>query len=37
MEEADIPWCLWSYANTFPLYTDESGWDEDMLKALTEE
>jgi len=37
MEEADIPWCLWSYGNTFPLYTDENGWDEDMLEALTEE
>ena len=35
MEAADIPWCLWSYANTFPLYTDEQGWDAEMLEALT--
>lgn len=35
MEEADIPWCLWSYGNTFALYSDENGWDADMLKALT--
>ncbi len=35
MEEAGIPWCLWAYGNTFALYTDENGWDEDMLAALT--
>lgn len=34
MERADIPWCLWAYSNTFALYTDENGWDEDMLTAL---
>lgn len=37
MEEAEIPWCLWSYGNTFALYTDEGGWDKDMLEALTGE
>ena len=37
MEAADIPWCLWAYGNTFALYTDENGWDEDMLSALTKE
>jgi endoglucanase len=36
MEQANIPWCLWSYSNTFAAYKDESGWDQDMLKALTE-
>lgn len=35
MEGADIPWCLWSYGNTFALYTDENGWDQGMLSALT--
>lgn len=35
MEAADIPWCLWAYGNTFPLYDDESGWDKEMLSALT--
>ena len=35
MEAADIPWCLWSYDNTFALYSRETGWDKDMLKALT--
>ena len=35
MEAANIPWCLWGYANTFALYEDESGWDEVMLEALT--
>lgn len=34
MGEAGIPWCLWSYGNTFALYTDERGWDTSMLKAL---
>ncbi len=37
MEEADIPWCLWAYANTFALHTEENGWDEDMLAVLTGE
>ena len=37
MEGADIPWCLWAYGNTFALYTDENGWDEEMLSALTKE
>lgn len=37
MGEAGIPWCLWSYGNTFALYTEETGWDEDMLKALIPE
>ncbi|MEL6528851.1 MAG: glycoside hydrolase family 5 protein [Pseudomonadota bacterium] len=37
MEAADIPWCLWAYGNTFALYTDEKGWDMDMLSALTKE
>lgn len=35
MESANIPWCLWSYGNTFALHTDKKGWDEDMLSALT--
>lgn len=35
MEAAEIPWCLWAYANTFPIYNYESGkWDKDMLDAL---
>ena len=34
-ESAQIPWCLWSFSNTFPLYDeDNGGWDEDMLAAL---
>lgn len=37
MEGAEIPWCLWSYGNTFAAYTDEGGWDEDMLRVLTSE
>lgn len=37
MEDAGIGWCLWSYANTFALYTDEGGWDADMLAALTDD
>jgi len=37
MEAADIPWCLWAYGNTFALYTDENGWDADMLSVLTNE
>ena len=35
MEEANIPWCLWSYDNTFALYSKGKGWDKAMLKALT--
>jgi len=34
MEKRDIAWCLWSYSNTFSLYTDRDGWDEPMLEAL---
>ena len=35
MEEADIPWCLWSFSNTFPLYeAEKQKWDKAMLKAL---
>lgn len=35
MEEAQIPWCLWSFSNTFALYDPEnSKWDKDMLEAL---
>jgi endoglucanase len=33
-ETADIPWCLWSFSNTFALYSDKTGWDEDMVAAL---
>ena len=34
MGDAGIPWCLWSYGNTFALYSDEKGWDRAMLEAL---
>ena len=35
MEATDIPWCLWAYANTFPVYdADKKKWDKDTLKAL---
>lgn len=35
MEGGQIPWCLWSYSNTFALYdNDTNTWDEDMLDAL---
>lgn len=34
MGDADIAWCLWSYGNTFALYSDENGWDEAMLNAI---
>lgn len=35
MEAADIPWCLWAYANTFPVYDPEKKeWDRDALDAL---
>jgi endoglucanase len=35
MEANSIPWCLWSYSNTFALYDNEKGsWDKDMLSAL---
>jgi len=34
-ESAQIPWCLWSFSNTFALYDDDKGgWDEKMLAAL---
>ncbi len=35
MEAEGIPWCLWAYGNTFALYSEENGWDQDMLSALT--
>jgi len=35
MEEAQIPWCLWSFSNTFALYdAEKEKWDEDMLSSL---
>ena len=34
MEGGEIPWCLWSFSNTFALYDDETGWDKDMVQAL---
>lgn len=35
MESADIPWCLWAYANTFPAYNpDTQKWDQSVVKAL---
>jgi len=35
MEGANLPWCLWSYSNTFALYNNDTAkFDEDMLKAL---
>jgi len=35
MEGADIPWCLWAYANTFPAYDPKTkAWDPSTLKAL---
>lgn len=35
MEAADIPWCLWSFSNTFALYDGRKNrWDDDMLQAL---
>ena len=35
METNSIPWCLWSYSNTFSLYdNDTHTWDKDMLRAL---
>ncbi len=37
MEEVQLPWCLWSFSNTFALYDDEKGWDEDILAALVPE
>lgn len=34
-EDKDVPWCLWAYANTFPIYDkDKKKWDSDMLEAL---
>ncbi len=33
-EEAGIPWCVWAFTNTFPIYSRESGWDPEMLSAL---
>lgn len=37
MEAEDIPWCLWSFTNTFPLYDDETGFDDAMLSALIDD
>ena len=34
MEEADIPWCLWSFSNSFALYDRNLGWDEEMVAVL---
>lgn len=35
MEVGNIPWCLWSFSNTFALYdADRKSWDQDMLDAL---
>lgn len=35
MEAADIPWCLWSFSNTFALYNNATdSFDLDMLSAL---
>lgn len=35
MEAREIPWCLWSYSNTFELYDNQTDtWDVDMLNAL---
>lgn len=35
MEAANIPWCLWAYANTFPVYDADKGvWEDDIIKAL---
>jgi|GEM_PF-655971 len=33
-EAANIPWCLWAFSNTFALYDEQVGWDNDMLVAL---
>ena len=34
MDESGTPWCLWAFSNTFALYDENTGWDEDMVKAL---
>jgi len=35
MEADQIPWCLWSFSNTFSLYDPkQKKWDEDMMAAL---
>lgn len=34
MEASAIPWCLWSFTNTFALYDPATGWDKDMVAAL---
>jgi len=35
LDDAQIPWCLWAFSNTFALYDEEhGGWDVDMLQAL---
>ncbi len=35
LDSAEIPWCLWSFSNTFSLFNSATQkWDEDMLQAL---
>ncbi len=35
MEGADIPWCVWAYSNTFPIYDNRSGrYNKKLVKAL---
>ena len=35
LDTAEIPWCLWSFSNTFSLYnSDAQKWDTGMLEAL---
>lgn len=35
MDAAEIPWCLWAYANTFPVYNANAAqWDSDTVSAL---
>ncbi len=34
LDDAEIPWCVWSLVNTFPIYSRETGWDKDMVLAL---
>ena len=35
LEANNIPWCLWSFSNTFALYNAQTDvWDDDMMLAL---
>ncbi|MEL6688331.1 MAG: glycoside hydrolase family 5 protein, partial [Pseudomonadota bacterium] len=35
MEAADIPWCLWAYANTFPVFdVGQQQWNAQTIEAL---